>query len=61
LVKIDHGEVRVAAAKPGTSLAYRDGKFLEIIVDFEGEIECDKVGKGGGEKVIFIIVESRYV
>jgi hypothetical protein len=61
LVEIGNGEVRVATAEPGTSLAYRDGDFLQVVVAFEREIGGDKVCKGGGEEGIFIIIESRYV
>jgi hypothetical protein len=56
LVEIGHGEVRVAAAKPGAGLAYGDGKFLEIIVGFERGIRGNKVGEGGGEEGIFVII-----
>jgi hypothetical protein len=56
LVEIGHGEVRVAAAKPGAGLAYGDGKFLEIIVGFERGIGGDKVGEAGGEEGIFVII-----
>jgi hypothetical protein len=61
LVEIGHGEVRVAAAKPSAGLAYRDGKFLEIIVGFEWGVGGDKIGEGGGEEGIFIIIKSRYM
>jgi hypothetical protein len=61
LVEIGHGEVRVATTEPGTSLAYRDGNFLEVIVAFERKIGGDKVCKGGGEEGIFIVIESRNV
>jgi hypothetical protein len=46
--------------EPGTSLAYRDGNFLKVIIAFEWEIGGEKVcrGRGGG---IFIIIENRYV
>jgi hypothetical protein len=61
LVEIGHWEVRIATAQPGTSLTYRDGKFLEVIINFGREIGGDNVGKGGGKKGIFIIIECRYV
>jgi len=61
LVEIGHGEVRVATAEPGTGLAYGDGKFLEIVVEFERGIGGDKVCKGRGEEGIFIIIKSRYM
>jgi hypothetical protein len=57
LVEIGHWEVRIATTQPGTSLAYRDGKFVKVIIDFGREIGGDKVGKGGSKKGIFIIIE----
>jgi len=61
LVEIGHREVRVAATKPGTGLAYGDGKFFEIVVGVERLIESDKVNKGGGEEGIFVVIQSRYM
>jgi hypothetical protein len=56
LADTGHAEVRVAAKKPGAGLTYGDGKFLEIIVGFERGIGGDKVGEGGGEESIFVII-----
>jgi len=49
LAETGHGEVRVATAELGTGLAYGDGKFLKIVVEFERGVEGDKVCEGGGK------------
>ena len=55
--EVAHGRDRgVATAEPGTGLMYEDGKFLEIIVEFEWGIGGDKVCKGRGEEGIFTII-----
>jgi len=56
LVEIRHGEVRVAATKPGTGLAYGDGKFREIIVCIGRGIGGEKVGQRGGKEGIFVVI-----
>ena len=52
-VEIRGGGGGIATAEPGTGLVYGDGKFLEIVVEFERGIGGDK---GRGEEGIFTII-----